>query len=375
MSEEPVLKETEMESPGHRFIRLDQLKIREIYRTLVPLPTEQDLRGLKEDIHENGIRIPIDINPQKIILDGHCRYRLAKELGLKKVPFRVRKLHNELEEKAYILSIHRRRHFNNAQRAEYGLRWMELETERARDRQRLTWFVRKAVQKRDVVTPESSSPFIEKGKALEIAARRAGISKGTLHKALKIKGACDKDKEVSREWERALSGKTTIHSVFEIVKQKESQEEVKRYLSRHDELIRGLRRNIRLGDFRKIGREIPGNSISLIFTDPLYLTKDIRLYEDLAVLGKRVLIDGGSLVCYAVNRNLPTILKMMEEHLRWHSQIAVVQKGANQRNRDLFIYSAWKPLLWFTKGKRRDKTIVRDVISSARSEKGLHKFQ
>ena len=35
------------------------------------------------------------------------------------------------------------------------------------------------------------------------------------------------------------------------------------------------------GDFREESKKIPDGSVDLIFTDPLYYTKDILLYKDL----------------------------------------------------------------------------------------------
>ena len=47
-----------------------------------------------------------------------------------------------------------------------------------------------------------------------------------------------------------------------------------------------------------LGKNIPDNSIDLIFTDPPYNEASLSLYGDLAKLAERVLKPGGSLITY-----------------------------------------------------------------------------
>jgi len=52
--------------------------------------------SLEQDILENGIRQPLLITEDGLILNGWRRYRIAKKLGLKSVPVVV--FHGEVEE-------------------------------------------------------------------------------------------------------------------------------------------------------------------------------------------------------------------------------------------------------------------------------------
>ena len=54
------------------------------------------------------------------------------------------------------------------------------------------------------------------------------------------------------------------------------------------------------GDFRDVSKDIPDNSVDLIFTDPPYSKEYLPLYEELAKLAIRILKPGGSLVFYVV---------------------------------------------------------------------------
>jgi hypothetical protein len=51
------------------------------------------------------------------------------------------------------------------------------------------------------------------------------------------------------------------------------------------------------GDFRKVGHEIPSNSVDLILTDAPYENGYLHLFQPLSLFASRVLLEGGSLVC------------------------------------------------------------------------------
>lgn len=271
---------------------------------------------------------------------------------------------------------------NNAQKAEMVLKWMELEEkERAKKRQESTRFIGKGIQRRQVVHPQTANPMAglileqppeDKGRALEITARKFGTSKGNLYKCQKIIEAGAKDEGVAQELEKAKKGKISIHKVFQGVKRREQREELMNSKAPKNEILRGLKENILLGDFQKVGSKIPNNSVDLIFTDPMY--ESIPQYEQVAILGKRVLKEGGSLICYAPNYSLPGILKVMEKHLIYYWMISIRYAGKHSPYRGRSINICWMPMLWFVKGKRKNRTYVDDSIGRP-PEKDLHEWQ
>ena len=301
-------------------VPMGELVVEKEYRSLTPRPMEDDSKGLKENIQQNGIAIPIIINTNRVILDGYVRFDISRELCIKELPVIRKGFDSELKEMKFIIDVNRhRRHLNNAQKAEMALKWMELEEkERAKKRQESTRFIGKGIQRRQVIHPQTANPMAglileqpseDKGRALEITARKFGTSKGNLYKCQKIIEAGAKDEGVAQEWEKAKKGKISIHKVFQEVKRKEQREELMNSKAPKNEILRGLKKNILLDDFQKVGSKIPNNSVHLIFTDPMY--ESIPQYEQVAILGKRVLKEGGSLICYAPNCNLPEILKVM----------------------------------------------------------------
>lgn len=55
---------------------------------LLPRLTDDEYESLKADIAENGLRVPIDVDEDGVVLDGHHRAWIAAELGVD-VPRRV----------------------------------------------------------------------------------------------------------------------------------------------------------------------------------------------------------------------------------------------------------------------------------------------
>jgi DNA modification methylase len=129
-------------------------------------------------------------------------------------------------------------------------------------------------------------------------------------------------------------------------------------------------------DFRKVGNEVKDNSIDLIFTDPPYITDDsIDLYESLAIMGKRVLKEGWSCLCYVTQTSLYEVLKVMSPYLKYWWIISLKHGGNNGRHgRGIFV--EWKPILWFVKGNSRFSIdFVSDYIKSDPPEKILHPWE
>jgi hypothetical protein len=127
-----------------------------------------------------------------------------------------------------------------------------------------------------------------------------------------------------------------------------------------------------VGDFRREAHAVDDNSVDLIFTDPPYAREYVPLFGDLAEFAARVLIEGGSLITYLGNHNLPEVLSLMTAHLRYHWLCAAVYSG-HQRElmRGIGVDVGFKPLLWFTRGQRRSKMIVADCVQSVSGNKNV----
>jgi len=126
------------------------------------------------------------------------------------------------------------------------------------------------------------------------------------------------------------------------------------------------------GDFRELGQDVSDNSVALIFTDPPYDRKSLPLYEDLFDLASRVLIPGGSLICYCGHYLVGEILSLPNE-LKYWWLLACVHQHGRRTFPGKYVYVGWKPMLWFVKGSRRDRTVVRDTITDSElPDKSMH---
>ena len=101
------------------------LTIDEEYAHLMSPLSDLDHETLKLSIQRRGQYVPIIVNQDGVILDGHLRYGACQELGIKP-EIKVRHFENRLEEKKFIIEVNLcRTHLNDFQRSEL---WKNLES-------------------------------------------------------------------------------------------------------------------------------------------------------------------------------------------------------------------------------------------------------
>lgn len=79
------------------------LKVNEYSRKLFPELRGEAYEMLKQDIKENGIRTPLEVTKDNLVLCGHERLRIALELGLEKVPVEVFPSESESDQKIRVI--------------------------------------------------------------------------------------------------------------------------------------------------------------------------------------------------------------------------------------------------------------------------------
>lgn len=248
---------------------VDEIRVLKVYRDLVPQPSAKDLELLRAEIKANGLdpARPLVVNGDLVVLDGHCRLEVAKDLGLQWVWVTVKELEDNWAEREFVIKSNlARRQLNTAQRAELGLKLLEIERERAKKRQQVAGqlygrgqespsqeeFLKKWVESlqgqalrqemegekvsaqfRGPITSELTdqegtkvkklAPDSEQdpasvqgcsGKATEIVAQQVGVSSRTLEYVQAIQQAAQEDPEVAAAWEDAKAGKTSVNRVY-----------------------------------------------------------------------------------------------------------------------------------------------------------------
>src|SRR5215207_10752144 len=177
------------------------ITINQEYARLVPEISAEEYDALKQSIKENGLYVPIIVNQNGILLDGHHRYKACQELGI--TPSQVvRKFADELDEKLFVIDCNlTRRQLNNFQRTELALKSKPILEKIAKRNESLGG---KGV--------EIQTPL---GRVDQEIGKRAGVGKDTVRKVEKIleneKSITDKIKEDLR------LGKVSINEAYKIV--------------------------------------------------------------------------------------------------------------------------------------------------------------
>jgi hypothetical protein len=128
------------------------------------------------------------------------------------------------------------------------------------------------------------------------------------------------------------------------------------------------------GDFRTAGDAIPDGSAALVLTDPPYAATAAPLYADLGRFAARVLMPGGSLVCYCGQATLPEALDALRPHLRYWWTFALLHKHGGQQLPGKWVLVEWKPVLWLVKERRAGQEYVADVLRGSAPEKAHHEW-
>lgn len=247
-------------------MRISELKINEEYESLVPRVTDEEYALIKESIQKNGIKVPIVINKDNVVIDGHTRIKICKELNITDIEAKIENFKDEFEERLSVIQYNlERRQLNTMQRGLLGLEVKKIEEEKAKVRKEETQptkgtqigtkehkeQIRENIKEVPTLAPHKTDKILElkevKGKSRDIAADKVGISHGTLDKVEKIVEKAKTNPKIAKELEEAKQGKKSVNKVFQSVKQMEKREEKKGKL---------------------IERKMPEDEFEVIYADP-----------------------------------------------------------------------------------------------------------
>ena len=94
------------------------IKINLEYSKLINPLSKLEYQVLKNSISNKGLHLPIIVNQDNVILDGHNRLKICEELGIEP-KFEVKEFQDPLQEKEFVIEINlKRRHLNTFQIAE-----------------------------------------------------------------------------------------------------------------------------------------------------------------------------------------------------------------------------------------------------------------
>lgn len=147
------------------------ITINKEYENLVPPLSDSEFQALKKSIKIKGMYMPIVIS-HGIVLDGHHRFKICKELGIE-IKTITRDFDNKLDEKEFvIISNLRRRQLNDWQKVGLGEELLKIESERAKKRE---------------YSGKTLPPNGGKGEATEIVSKEIGMSQRQFERGIAVK--------------------------------------------------------------------------------------------------------------------------------------------------------------------------------------------
>jgi len=207
-----------------------------------------------------------------------------------------------------------------------------------------------------------------KGRVIDISAKNAQISPTTYNKCINI----IKQAPPQEILNKLRTGKVSINKVYrELENQKKRQDLISKGANVNVKFPDDL--NLIPGDFIEKCKDIPVNSIDLIYTDPPYEYKSLPIYDELAKVAATILKDGGILATNCPQEPRCQIIQFMKSRglTRWW-EIAIILKGRWSTIRNKKVKVTWKPLLLFVKGTKPKKfKFIKDSIESERPDKTL----
>jgi hypothetical protein len=132
-------------------------------------------------------------------------------------------------------------------------------------------------------------------------------------------------------------------------------------------------RELRIGDCRKMLADIPNDSVALVLTDPPYTFEADLLWHWLAEFAARVLVPGGSLICYTGHARVPRDHAILGAHLT-HICPCYMPLSPAQRllGKSKNVIVSHRPIHWYAKGYRRGNSLMPDVFISPKRDKLGH---
>lgn len=116
--------------------KIDKLVVKRKYANAVFGPSEKDEKSIRDSIKKYGIQVPLIVNKDRVIIDGHTRYRIAKELKLSEVPIIVKQFEDEIHEHMFAIEINiAKRNLTEDQLSQLVVKYLDLEEKSSRKRQ------------------------------------------------------------------------------------------------------------------------------------------------------------------------------------------------------------------------------------------------
>ena len=341
-------------------IKVHAMNINPTFHALIPPLSVEELAQLETNIIKDGCRDPL-VTWNGTLIDGHNRYAICQKHGIE---FDTKSIQLADEDAAKVWIIRNqfgRRNITLASRCELAEKLAEALRPKAKENLKLPTGGKN----------KTTLPILAKSiDTREQAAKEAGVSHGSLAAFRYLKDNAEPEELAALK----ADPNAKLHKVVKTVKERKQKAERK---AKRTEAAKDTKvdERIIIGDFRKHTDKIADGSLSLIFTDPPYDREASKMLPALAEFAAEKLADGGSLICYVGQTQLPAAMDALRLHLRYWWTIACVHAGRSTVMREYGINAGWKAVLWFVKGTRDDNSIMVNDVMSGGEEKTHHDWQ
>ena len=192
-----------------------EIKIKEEFKQLIPALTNEEYKQLEDNCLEEGIREKI-ILWNNYIIDGHNRYKIAKQWNLE-FQTEIKNFSSEEAVKEWmILNQFGRRNLSNYQRSVLALELEDVFKAKAKERML------------------SGNPVLksEQGRTIQKIAKVASVGKDTIAKVKKIQ-----DKAPEEVKAKLSTGEVSINAAYKEIKKEEKKEERNKKINQVKEKI------------------------------------------------------------------------------------------------------------------------------------------
>ena len=315
------------------------------YQLFDPLRAEE-YDALKADIQKRGVLVPVEVDDDGNILDGHHRVLIADSLGIE-YPRVVRHFDSESEKREHVLKINLlRRHLG-------PVSWA-------------TAFERLAAERGIVLGSEGGRPSEENPATVAGLAQEVGVPVRTARRRLATKRQLESRPDLA---EKVDSGEMPAKRAMRVVREDEARERV--LTAPEPNLPAAL--DIRLGDFRDTLSDIAAGSVDAVVTDPPYPREFIDLFSDLGKFASDVLTPSGVLAVMVGQSHLRDYMALLDEHLAYRWVGAYIVQGPRNRVHHARVGTGWKPvLLYQRKDAETPPFLLDDVFTSTADDKRFH---
>jgi 16S rRNA G966 N2-methylase RsmD len=341
-------------------------KVRECFQKLIPPLAPEEFDQLEVNILADGCRDPLVVW-DGVLIDGHNRLAICQK---QKLPFATREIRFENDDFAKLWIIDNQKGRRNVSEIDR----IALQKEREKIVARQAKGNQLANLKKGSAVP-AKLPKREKLDTRKACAAAAGVGERTYDAGKLILDAAEKGEVTPETVDEVRRGKKAIHRVAKDIKEARGKKSRQEKRNEAAKSAPASEERIIISDFRKRCDSIADGSVSLIFTDPPYDRQASKMLPDLAKFAAAKLCDGGSILCYVGQTQIPTALDALRLNLRYWWTIACMHSGKSTVMREYGINAGWKAVLWFVKGTRDDNSVMVSDVMSGGQEKAHHDWQ